>query len=202
VVSSTAVYSVNDDPFHAFHEDDDIGRSFAPWAPSSPPAKVSLEAVARFCAEQVSLPTIIMRLNTLYGAMGAMPVDHLDAVARGDAVKIWALPYPHSIIHIDDMCDQLEPLLAAASIPANIVNWCGDETVTVQEWCDYAAELAGTTATIELTPIPGVAPGNISDNTKRLAITGPCRRPWRDAFRQLYTERDERRPDDAPKISF
>jgi nucleoside-diphosphate-sugar epimerase len=189
VVSSTAVYSVNEDPFHAFTEDDDIGRSFAPWAPSSPVAKVSLEAVARFCAEAYSLPTIVMRLNTLYGSMGAMPVEHLDAIARGEAVRVWMLPYPHSVIHIEDMCEQLEALLGAASVPANIVNWCGDEVVTVEEWCNFAAELAGTTADIQLVPTPGVAPGNVSDNSKRMSITGPCRRNWRDSFRQLYAER-------------
>lgn len=189
VVSSTAVYSVHEDPWHAFSEEDDIGRSFAPWAPSSPPAKVSLEAVARFCAEAFSIPTIIMRLNTTYGSMGALPVDHLDAVARGDPVRIWTLPYPHSIIHMDDMCDQLERLLGAATVPANIVNWCGDEVVTVQEWCEFAAELAGKEATIELLDVPGVAPGNVSDPAKRLSITGPCQRPWRDAFRELYSQR-------------
>ena len=189
VVSSTAVYSVNDDPWHVFTEDDDIGRSFAPWAPSSPPAKVSLEAVACFCAEAFSLPTIVMRLNTLYGPMGALPVEHLDAISKGEPVRIWALPYPHSLIHIGDMCDQLEPLLGAASIPANIVNWCGDEVVTVQEWCDFAGELAGRPAKIELMEVPGVARGNISSNAKRLVITGPCRRQWREEFRRLYAER-------------
>ncbi|MET0145192.1 MAG: NAD(P)-dependent oxidoreductase [Ilumatobacteraceae bacterium] len=189
VVSSTAVYSVNEDPWHVFTEDDDIGRSYAPWAPSSPPAKVSLEAVARFCAEAFSLPTVIMRLNTVYGPMGAMPVDHLDAVATGRPVRVWTLPYPHSIIHIDDMCDQLEALLGAAAIPANIVNWCGDEVVTTQQWCDFAAELAGRPAQIELMDLPGVAPGNISSNAKRLVITGPCRRDWKDAFRELFAQR-------------
>jgi nucleoside-diphosphate-sugar epimerase len=189
VVSSTAVYSVNEDPWHVFGEDDDIGRSFAPWAPSSPTAKVSLEAVARFCAEAFSLPIVITRLNTVYGIPGTMPVGHLDAVASGEPVRVWALPYPHSLIHIDDMCDQLEALMAAASVPANIVNWCGDEVVTVQDWCDFTAHLAGTSATIELMDLPGVAPGNVSDNSKRLGITGPCTRIWRDEFRSLYTNR-------------
>jgi nucleoside-diphosphate-sugar epimerase len=189
VVSSTAVYSVNDDPDHVFTEDDDIGRSYAPWAPSSPVSKVSLEAIARFCAETFELPTIIMRLNTLYGSMGAMPVNHLDSVARGEPVRIWTLPYPHSIIHIDDMCDQLEPLLGAASVPANIVNWCGDEVVTTQEWCDYVGELAGRPPQFDLVEMPGVAPGNVSDPSKRRSITGPCRREWKAAFRELYEQR-------------
>jgi nucleoside-diphosphate-sugar epimerase len=186
---STAVYSINEDPFHAFTEDDEIGGSYAPWAPSSPSAKVSLEAVARFCAEAFSLPTVIMRLNTLYGPMGGLPVNHLDAIAQGNPVSTWTLPYPHSIIHIDDMLEQLEPLLDAASTPANIVNWCGDEVVTLQEWCDFVGELTATEPTINMMSFPGVAPGNVGDPTKRRSITGPCNRDWRDAFRRLYAER-------------
>lgn len=189
VVSSTAVYSVNEDPFHAFAEGDDIGRSYAPWAPSSPVSKVSLEAVARFCAEAYSLPTVIMRLNTLYGPFGGMPVNQMDLVARGEAVRTWASPYPHSPIHIDDMCEQLDTLLAAASVPAEVVNWCGDEVVTLQQWCDLAAELSGTAATIEMMDLPGVAPGNVSDPTKRRSITGPCRRDWRSSLTEIFAER-------------
>ena len=34
-----------------------------------------------------------------------------------------------------------------------------------------------------------IAGFNVSDNTKRLAITGPCKRDWRSAFRELYAER-------------
>ena len=43
-------------------------------------------------------------------------------------------PMPYSPIHDDDIAAQLEPLLGAASVPATIVNWCGDEPVSVQEW--------------------------------------------------------------------
>ena len=36
-------------------------------------------------------------------------------------------------------------LLDAASVPATIVNWAGDEAVSVQEWARYFGELTGTT---------------------------------------------------------
>jgi len=85
VMSSTAVYSPPADPFEALSERSDIGRAFAPWAPSSPVSKVSLEAVARFCAEAFGLPVAVMRLNTVYGPeMNVMPVLNMDAVVRGD----------------------------------------------------------------------------------------------------------------------
>ena len=38
---------------------------------------------------------------------------------------------------------QLEPLLEAARVPATIVNWNGDQPVSVQQYCAYLAELLG-----------------------------------------------------------
>ncbi len=189
VVSSTAVYSPPADVFHRFTEEGDIGRAWAPWAPTSPVSKVALEAVARFCAEAFDLPTVIMRLNTCYGAMGGMPVRDLDWVTAGKTIPTFADPYPHSPIHMEDMCDQLEPLLGAAGVPANIVNWCGDEAITQRQWCDYAAEFAGTRAVLDVKPIPGTPNGNVSDNTKRKSITGACKRPFKESYRKLYEER-------------
>ena len=39
-------------------------------------------------------------------------------------------------------------MLAAASVPATIVNWGGDEEVSIEEWCEYLAELAGVEARV------------------------------------------------------
>jgi hypothetical protein len=84
------------------------------------------------------------------------------------------------------MCDQLEALLDAAAAPALLVNWCGDEAVTQRQWCDYAAEFSGRPAELAVHPIPGTPNGNVSDNTRRLAITGPSRRPFKASLRAIY----------------
>jgi nucleoside-diphosphate-sugar epimerase len=186
VVSSTAVYSPPSDVFHPLTERDGIGRAFAPWAPSSPVSKVSLEAVARFAAEAFQLPTSIMRLNTTYGPAGGLPCMDMRKVVDGGAVQTFADPYPHSPIHFDDMRDQIEALLDAASTTANIINWCGDEVVTQRQWCDYAAEFSGRKAELIVNAIPGTPNGNVGDNTRRLAITGPCRRAFKPALREIY----------------
>jgi len=191
VVSSTAVYSPPKDVFTALDERGDIGRAWAPWAPSSPVSKVSLEAVARFCAQAFDLPVSLMRLNTLYGPdMDVMPNRNMDAVVQGEPIPTFADPYPHSPIHIDDMCDHIEPLLDAASArPANIINWCGDEVLTQRQWCDYAAEWSGKPAQLVVNPIPGTPNGNVSDPAKRRSITGPCKRPFKESFRAIYEGR-------------
>jgi UDP-glucuronate 4-epimerase len=199
VVSSTAVYSPPDDVFHPLREDDGIGRSFTPWAPSSPVSKVSLEAVARTSSEAFSLPTTIVRLNTTYGLNqgtgSGMPCMDLANVMAGKAVRSFADPYPHSPIHYDDMCDQIEALLNAASVHANVVNWCGDEIITQRQWCEMAARFCGKPADLIVNPIPGTPNGNAGDNAKRLAITGPCKRPFEPSFRAIYEVMQAAAPD-------
>jgi nucleoside-diphosphate-sugar epimerase len=189
VVSSAAVYSPPTDVFRPLNENDDMGKAVTPWAPSSPASKVSLEAVARFCAETFALPTTITRLNTVYGAMGGLPIMNMDSVVAGEKVVTFADPYPHSPIHIQDMCAQLEALLDAASTTATLVNWAGDDVVTLQDWCSQAAELAGTKAEIEVMSIPGTLSGNVADVTKRRSITGPCGTGFATGFAELYRAR-------------
>jgi len=190
VVSAGTIYSPrNDDYYHAFKEEDDIGGAYAPWGPTSPVSKVSLEAVARFCAQGFGLRTTITRLNVVYGPLGGMPVDDMEAVVAGQTVHTFADPYPASPIHADDMCAQLEALLDAASAPATIVNWCGDEVVTQREWLAQAEALSGKKADISHNEVPTAAGGSVGDTTKRMAITGPCQRVLSDELAKLYRER-------------
>ncbi len=189
VVSSAAVYSPQPDAFRLLREDDDLGKAATPWAPSSPVSKLSLEAVARFCAEAFGLRTTIVRLNTIYGSFGGLPVMNMDAIAAGEPVHAVADPNVHSPIHMDDVLDQLEALLDAADTRATLLNLAGDEVVTTQEWCAQAARLSGRPARIEVAPIPGILAGNAADVARRRAITGPCKRAFEPSFAAIYRER-------------
>ncbi len=189
VMSSFAVYSPQSDVFQPLREDADLGRAFTPWAPSSPVSKVSLEAVARLCARDLDLPVTITRLNTVYGSMGGLPVMNLDNVVAGETVRTFADPYPHSPLHIDDLCAQIEPMLDAARSDATTVNWAGDEVVSLQEWCAQAGQLAGKQPQIEVTSIAGTPNGNVADTTRRASITGPCKVAFAAGFAALYAER-------------
>ena len=55
----------------------------------------------------------------------------------------------------------------AASVPATIVNWAGDEPVSAQEWCAYLGELVGIEPDIVVKEVPGGIRGIILDATKR-----------------------------------
>lgn len=189
VMSSAAIYSPKPDPFALHVEDGDLGKASTPWAPSSPVSKVSLEAVARFCAEVFGLPTTIARLNTIYGSFGGMPVMHMDDVVAGRTVHAVSEPNVHSPIHMDDVLDQLEALLDAASTHALLVNWAGDEVVTTRQWCEQAAALSGQSAKIEVASIPGILAGNAVDVSRRRSLTGPCQRAFAPSFAAIYRER-------------
>jgi UDP-glucuronate 4-epimerase len=189
VMSGMGVYSGNDDPWHAYTESDPIGRGATAYAPTSPASKLGVEAVARFCSRAFDLPIVITRLNTFMGTPASFPGAHIRAVLDGRTMVAPSDPNPHSPIHLEDMKLQLEALLDAASTPATITNWCGDEVVTAQEWMRVAAEYAGREGNITTqVPAPGSPAGTRADPTRRIAITGPCMTRFADAFRQLYNE--------------
>ena len=113
---------------------------------------------------------------------------HIDTVMNGRAMVAPSDPTPHSPIHIDDMKWMLEPLLDAASTPARITNWCGDDVTTVQEWMQDAAAWSGRDAKLAVEPVPGSPAGARADPTRRRSITGPCRTTFNDTFRTLFSD--------------
>jgi nucleoside-diphosphate-sugar epimerase len=182
VISSGTIYSPNEDRLHAYVENDPLGGAKAPWSPSSPVSKVIQEAIARYCARSFGLRTTIARLFTPYGAPELGPSLDIEAMQRGDAVFLMNGSQPHTAIHFDDLCDQIEPLLDAAGAPALVVNWTGDEVVWNQDWCETAGRLLGLTPKFRVEHIPGTHPGFIGDAARRRSITGPCRKTFADSF--------------------
>lgn len=188
VVSSAAIYAPKDDPWHAHREDGELGRTFAPWSPTSPVTKVAEEAVARFAARAFSLPVTIVRLNTVYGSLGNLPSIHIRQMLAGETVRLPSDPNNHSPIHVDDMCTQVEPLLGAAGVSATIVNWAGDEIVSAQRWCHDAGVALGVEAKIAVERGPNVPPSNIADVTRRRSLTGPCRVAFADGLARYIAD--------------
>jgi nucleoside-diphosphate-sugar epimerase len=188
-MSTHSVYRPHDNPAHAYMETDPLGDAHATHAPTYSISKIAQEAVARFCARAFDLPVTIARMNASYGADGGLVAYHLDAVVVGKPVVTRWDPCRYSPIHQDDINAQLGALLAAASVPATIVNWAGDEVVTVQEWCGLAGALTGRSAEVTVTPVAGTQRGAVADVTRRRDITGPCRVGWRDGIRRTLDAR-------------
>ena len=189
VMSTSSVYRPHDDPMHSFVEQDPIGGGTSPWAPTYAVSKVAEEAVVRQNARSLGLPTVIARMNASYGPNGGLPTYNLDAIRAGNQIVARWDPCPYTPIYQDDINEQLEPLLAAASVPATIVNWGGDEIVTVQEWSSYMGELIGMPAEVTTIESPGSHRGMVSDPATRRSLTGPCTVGWQEGLRRVVGAR-------------
>src|SRR4051794_33591084 len=184
VMSTSSVYKPHDDPHHLFLETDPLGDVNSAFSPTYSVSKTAEEAVARFCARAFDLPVTIARMNASYGANGGLPAYHLDWMVAGAPVVVRYDPSPYSPIHEDDIFGQTEALLRAATVPATVVNWGGDEVVSPQQWCAYFGELTGIEPQFQLVVVPGTLRGNALDPTKRQAITGRGAVGWKDGFRR------------------
>jgi nucleoside-diphosphate-sugar epimerase len=189
VMSTHSVYRPQEDPLHVFLETDPIGEVNSAHSPTYSMSKIAQEAVARYCARSLELPVVIARMNASYGPNGGLPTMHLDAIAAGDPITTRWDPCPYSPIHQDDINEQTEPLLGAASVPATVVNWAGDEGVSVQEWARYMGELTGKEAVVNVVETPGTLRGSIASDAKRATFTGPCTVSWKDGLRRVWESR-------------
>jgi hypothetical protein len=111
----------------------------------------------------------------------------VTAIVNGDPINVHSnAPSEYNPIHIDDIIATIPGLLAAASVPATIVNWAGNDTVSIEEWCTYLGELLGrepvfhpTDQTIESVAI---------DVSKLHELVGPLSVSWRDGMRRMVDE--------------
>ena len=192
VMSTHSVYKPNPDPRYSYVETDPMGDVNPQHSPTYSVAKIGQEAVARFCSRAYNLPVTIARMNAAYGPNGGLPALHADAIAAGSPVWTRWGPCMYSPIYQDDINEQAAVLLGAATTPANIVNWAGDEAVSVQEWCTFAGEILGRPADVIVRPVEGTLRGSVANVSRRHAITGPCRIDWREGMRRTVVARHPR----------
>ncbi|HVU71805.1 MAG TPA: NAD(P)-dependent oxidoreductase [Mycobacteriales bacterium] len=188
VMSTVTVYKPHPDPWHPFHELDPLGDAGLPSPQPYSIVKIAEEAVARYCARAFDLPITIARMGAAYGARGGLPAHYLASLVAGTPMAARWDPLPYTPIHDDDIALQLEALLDVASVPATIVNWAGDDAVSVQEWSAFFGELLGVPGELPVRPVPGASLGSVGDPTKRASITGPCTVHWKDGFRRMAAE--------------
>jgi nucleoside-diphosphate-sugar epimerase len=186
VMSSGSVYRRAGDPQHHYCETDPLGEGLVPSLPAYSLSKHVQEAAARSAARLYDLPVIIARMGTAYGGNGGLPAWHLDAIMAGQQVPVGNVDAKFVPIHEDDIRDQLEKLLDAATVPATVVNWGGDEIASPREWTQYLGELTGKDVRFDETV---GYPGCIFDVTKRQSITGPCRVSWREGMARVLDAR-------------
>jgi UDP-glucuronate 4-epimerase len=180
--SSTAVYDPPDDDPRL--ESASLGDNHKVLFETYSIAKIAGEVVVRTMARHLGLPTTIARLNVPYGDNGGWPYFHLEMMLGGMAIPVpVGRPARYNPIHEDDIIAQVPKLLAAASVPATTVNWGGDESVELQEWCTYLGSLVGrepqfveTDQTLFGVPV---------DLTRMHELIGGTTVGWREGMRRL-----------------
>lgn len=150
--SSTAVYQPHGhDPRR---EDDALGDSHRPMPgmPTYSISKIAGEVLVSHTAKRLGVPTVIPRLNVPYGDNYGWPLFHLMMMEAGMPVPVHVnAPTSYTPIHADDIAASIPYLLTLASTPATVVNWGGDEVVSIEDWCAAMGQLTGLTPTFEPT---------------------------------------------------
>jgi nucleoside-diphosphate-sugar epimerase len=180
--SSTGVYEAASGTPQ--RESDPLGDNHRVMMPTYSISKIAAEAVVRTTCRMFEVPTTIARLNVPYGDNGGWPAFHLAMILADQPVPVRpGGPSRYNPIHEDDIIATLPGMLAAATVPATIVNWGGDEETSIEEWCEYLAELAGTTVRFDVTD--ATIGGIPTDNTRRRELAGSTSVGWKDGMRRM-----------------
>jgi len=180
--SSTGVYEAADGSPQ--RETDPLGDNHRVMMPTYSISKIAAEAVVRTTCRLLEVPTTIARLNVPYGDGGGWPAFHLALMLAGQAVPVAPDgPSRFNPIHDDDILATLPGLLAAASVPATIVNWGGDDETSIEAWCEYMGELVGVEPKFERTT--NTIGGIPTENSKRRALVGATTVGWKDGMRRM-----------------
>jgi len=149
--------------------------------------KIGAEGTARWAAERFGLPTTIARLSVPYGDNGGWPYYHMEMVLAGIPIPVPAGgPARYNPIHEDDIIATIPKLLEVASVPATTLNWCGEQTVSLQEWCSYLGSLVGKEPVFQESE--QALRGNPTDPSRMRELVGVTTVDWQDGMRRLATK--------------
>jgi nucleoside-diphosphate-sugar epimerase len=188
--STSAVYEPH--PHDEAHEDSPLGDNHrAYYLETYSICKIAAEAAARHGAKRYDLPTTIARLNVPYGDGGGWPMFHLAQMEAGQEVAVHEVrPNVFQPIHSDDIVATVPKLFEIAGVPPTVVNWAGDEQVSVEDWTAYLGELTGLTPKLSVSE-HSLASGRV--NLDRMhELVGHTTVHWRDGMRRMV---EAMRPD-------
>ena len=148
-----------------------LGDNHKPLFPTYSISKIAGEVVARTMARVLGVPTTIARLNVPYGDNGGWPFYHMEMMLGGIPIPVPAGgPARYNPIHEHDIIATIPKLLEAASVPATTLNWCGEQTVSLQEWCSYLGSLVGKEPVFQESE--QALRGNPTDSSRMREIVG------------------------------
>jgi nucleoside-diphosphate-sugar epimerase len=149
--------------------------------------KVGNEAVVSYLSRSLDIPTTILRVGSASGVDGGPMRDRLDQLVRGDAILVHPdkPTYVRPIFEPD--CARLAvAALESGRVPPLVVNWCGDEVVTVEEYCTFMGQLIGSEPIFDYTE--ATFRSLVPDVTFMHEVLGHCEVTWQQGCRMLVEQ--------------
>lgn len=169
---------------HPVTESDDYGTPIPAYSLS----KIAAEQMVTFISTQWQVPAVILRIGAVYGPDATGPAVRLDRMIRGK--EVWVNPTEPreaSVMWVDDAVRLAIKAFTAGAVPPTVVNFCGDDPVSIEDYCRYAGELLGIEPRFRYTD--ETYPANTMDTTRMHEVLGECAVGWRDGFRRLVQAR-------------
>jgi UDP-glucuronate 4-epimerase len=158
-------------------------HTFAPYSFT----KVANEAVVSYLSRALNVPTTIIRVASASGPDGGPMKDRLDLLAQGRPIPLHPDKPTYFRPIFEPDCARLGvAALEAGRVPPLVVNWCGDDIVTAEDYCTFMGELIGKEPIFEYTPEGWCS--LVPDNSLRREVLGPCEVKWQDGCRRLVEQ--------------
>jgi nucleoside-diphosphate-sugar epimerase len=149
--------------------------------------KVANEAVISYLSRSLDIPATIMRVGSASGVDGGPMRNRLDLIVEGRPIQL----HPEKPTYVRPMfepdCARLGvAALEAGRVPPLVVNWCGDDVVSVEDYCTYMGRLIGKEPIFEYTT--DAWRSLVPDTTLMHEALGRCDVSWRDGCRMLVEQ--------------
>jgi nucleoside-diphosphate-sugar epimerase len=189
-VSSASVYQTTGDdtpllettPF-GVHTKNIQSGSFYPFS------KVAAEAVVTFVARQTGIRVTILRMASPYGPAGGTVMERLDRIVRGQPILLHpGKPNFFRPMYETDVGRLAVAAMGRGQVPPLVVNFCGDETVSAEEYCAYLGSLVGCDPIIQYSEA-GTYDSLVPDTTLMHEVLGRCEVGWREGCRRVVQAR-------------
>lgn len=150
--------------------------------------KVANEAVVSYLSRGRNIPTTILRVGSASGVDGGPMKDRLDLIVQGRPIPL----HPDKPTYVRPIFEPDAARLAARAlevgrVPPLVVNWCGDDVTTVEDYCSYMGQLIGKEPIFEYTT-DGTWCSLIQDITLKNEVLGPCQLSWKEGCRMLVEQ--------------
>lgn len=165
---------------HPVRETDDYGAAIPAYSMS----KIAAEQLVMYLADKHQIPTIILRIGAVYGPDATGPMVRINRMMRGK--EVWVNPTEPrkgSVMWVDDAVELGIKAMECGQVPLVVTNFCGDDPVSIDEYCTYAGRLLGVEPKFKWTD--ETYPANQMDTTRMHEVLGYPKVGWREGFRRL-----------------